>query len=92
LRTFGGTTSAIDTYFSILLKVLYGDGALRDEVAIIGLPVSVLWLGSGPRHSSIEDAINEHPAVAEEITIVGFPHDVKRYLIWFCDLKKKLAS
>jgi acyl-coenzyme A synthetase/AMP-(fatty) acid ligase len=26
-------------------------------------------------YSSIEDAINEHPAVAE---MLGFPHDVKR--------------
>jgi acetyl-CoA synthetase len=33
----------------------------------------------GHKRRSIEDAINEHPAVAES-AIVGFPHDVKNAL------------
>ena len=70
-----------DTYFSTFEnKYFTGDGALRyntgyyritgrvDDVII----VSGHNLGTAP----IEDAINEHPAVAES-AIVGFPHDVK---------------
>ncbi len=57
-----------------------GDGALRDEVGYYRITgrvddviiVSGHNLGTAP----IEDAINEHPAVAES-AIVGFPHDVK---------------
>ena len=57
-----------------------GDGALRDEVGYYRITgrvddvviVSGHNLGTAP----IEDAINEHPAVAES-AIVGFPHDIK---------------
>ncbi|WBL24499.1 acetate--CoA ligase [Zunongwangia sp. HGR-M22] len=70
-----------DTYFSTFEgKYFTGDGALRDEVGyyrITGRTDDVIIvsghnLGTAP----IEDAINEHPAVAES-AVVGFPHDVK---------------
>ena len=70
-----------DTYFSAYNSMYFtGDGALRDEVGYYRITgrvddviiVSGHNLGTAP----IEDAINEHPAVAES-AIVGFPHDVK---------------
>lgn len=70
-----------DTYFTAFPgKYFTGDGALRDEVGYYRITgrvddvviVSGHNLGTAP----IEDAINEHPAVAES-AIVGFPHDVK---------------
>ncbi|WP_036384381.1 acetate--CoA ligase [Muricauda sp. MAR_2010_75] len=70
-----------DTYFSAFEgKYFTGDGALRDEVGYYRITgrvddviiVSGHNLGTAP----IEDAINEHQAVAES-AIVGFPHDVK---------------
>ncbi len=70
-----------DTYFSAYEnKYFTGDGALRDEVGYYRITgrvddviiVSGHNLGTAP----IEDAINEHPAVAES-AIVGFPHDIK---------------
>jgi acetyl-CoA synthetase len=70
-----------DTYFSTYNdKYFTGDGALRDEVGYYRITgrvddviiVSGHNLGTAP----IEDAINEHPAVAES-AIVGFPHDIK---------------
>lgn len=70
-----------DTYFSTFEnKYFTGDGALRDEVGYYRITgrvddviiVSGHNLGTAP----IEDAINEHPAVAES-AIVGFPHDIK---------------
>ena len=70
-----------DTYFSAYNNMYFtGDGALRDEVGYYRITgrvddviiVSGHNLGTAP----IEDAINEHPAVAES-AIVGFPHDVK---------------
>lgn len=70
-----------DTYFSSFEnKYFTGDGALRDEVGYYRITgrvddviiVSGHNLGTAP----IEDAINEHPAVAES-AIVGFPHDIK---------------
>ncbi len=69
------------TYFSAYEnKYFTGDGALRDEVGYYRITgrvddviiVSGHNLGTAP----IEDAINEHPAVAES-AIVGFPHDIK---------------
>ena len=71
----------IETYFSAFPgKYFTGDGALRDEVGYYRITgrvddviiVSGHNLGTAP----IEDAINEHPAVAES-AIVGFSHDVK---------------
>lgn len=70
-----------DTYFSTFPgKYFTGDGALRDEVGYYRITgrvddviiVSGHNLGTAP----IEDAINEHPAVAES-AIVGYPHDIK---------------
>jgi acetyl-CoA synthetase len=70
-----------DTYFSAFPGMYFtGDGALRDEVGYYRITgrvddiviVSGHNLGTAP----IEDAINEHPAVAES-AIVGFPHDIK---------------
>lgn len=70
-----------DTYFSAYEnKYFTGDGALRDAVGYYRITgrvddvviVSGHNLGTAP----IEDAINEHPAVAES-AIVGFPHDIK---------------
>jgi acetyl-CoA synthetase len=69
------------TYFTAFPgRYFTGDGALRDEVGFYRITgrvddviiVSGHNLGTGP----IEDAINEHPAVAES-AIVGFPHDIK---------------
>ncbi|WP_298488464.1 acetate--CoA ligase [uncultured Maribacter sp.] len=70
-----------DTYFSAYQnKYFTGDGAHRDAVGYYRITgrvddviiVSGHNLGTAP----IEDAINEHPAIAES-AIVGFPHDVK---------------
>jgi acetyl-CoA synthetase len=70
-----------ETYFSAFEnKYFTGDGALRDEVGYYRITgrvddviiVSGHNLGTAP----IEDAINEHQAVAES-AIVGFPHDIK---------------
>ena len=70
-----------ETYFSTYENQYFtGDGALRDEVGYYRITgrvddviiVSGHNLGTAP----IEDAINEHQAVAES-AIVGFPHDIK---------------
>jgi len=70
-----------ETYFSAYDNMYFtGDGALRDAVGYYRITgrvddviiVSGHNLGTAP----IEDAINEHPAVAES-AIVGYPHDVK---------------
>lgn len=70
-----------ETYFTAFPgKYFTGDGALRDEVGYYRITgrvddviiVSGHNLGTAP----IEDAINQHPAIAES-AIVGFPHDVK---------------
>jgi acetyl-CoA synthetase len=75
-----------DTYFSAFENMYFtGDGALRDEVGYYRITgrvddviiVSGHNLGTAP----IEDAINEHPAVAES-AIVGFPHDVKGFALY----------
>jgi len=70
-----------ETYFSAFENTYFtGDGALRDETGYYRITgrvddviiVSGHNLGTAP----IEDAINEHPAVAES-AVVGFPHEVK---------------
>ena len=81
-RTIWGDHSRYkDTYFSAFPGNYFtGDGAYRDEVGYYRITgriddvviVSGHNLGTAP----IEDAINEHPAVAES-AIVGFPHDIK---------------
>ncbi len=71
----------IDTYFSAYPGYYFtGDGALRDKEGYYRITgrvddviiVSGHNLGTAP----IEDAINEHPIVAES-AVVGFPHDIK---------------
>ena len=70
-----------ETYFTAFEnKYFTGDGALRDESGYYRITgrvddviiVSGHNLGTAP----IEDAINEHPDVAES-AIVGYPHDIK---------------
>ncbi len=70
-----------DTYFSDFNNMYFtGDGAFRDDVGYYRITgrvddviiVSGHNLGTAP----IEDAINEHPEVAES-AIVGFPHHIK---------------
>ncbi|MFT5255968.1 MAG: acetyl-CoA synthetase [Candidatus Paceibacteria bacterium] len=70
-----------ETYFSTFENVYFtGDGALRDakgNYRITGrvddvIIVSGHNLGTAP----IEDAINQHPLVAES-AVVGFSHDIK---------------
>jgi acetyl-CoA synthetase len=70
-----------NTYFTTVPGMYFtGDGALRDATGYYRITgrvddviiVSGHNLGTAP----IEDAINEHPAVAES-AIVGFPHDIK---------------
>lgn len=70
-----------ETYFSAYKDMYFtGDGALRDATGYYRITgrvddviiVSGHNLGTAP----IEDAINEHPAVAES-AIVGFDHDIK---------------
>lgn len=70
-----------ETYFTAYPGYYFtGDGALRDEhgyYRITGrvddvIIVSGHNLGTAP----IEDAINEHPIIAES-AVVGFPHDIK---------------
>src|SRR5690554_60661 len=71
----------VDTYFSDFKgRYFTGDNALRDEVGYYRITgraddvviVSGHNLGTAP----IEDAINQHPAIAES-AVVGFPHDIK---------------
>jgi len=70
-----------ETYFSTFEGMYFtGDGALRNEEGYYRITgrvddviiVSGHNLGTAP----IEDAIDEHPLVAES-AIVGYPHDVK---------------
>ncbi|WP_224997784.1 acetate--CoA ligase [Cesiribacter sp. SM1] len=82
-----------ETYFSAYdNKYFTGDGARRDAVGYYRITgrvddviiVSGHNLGTAP----IEDAINEHPAVAES-AIVGCPHDIKGNALYgFVTLKE----
>lgn len=85
-----------DTYFSAYKdKYFTGDGALRDAVGYYRITgrvddvviVSGHNLGTAP----IEDAINEHPAVAES-AIVGFPHDVKGNALYGFVILKEIGE
>ena len=85
-----------DTYFSTFPgKYFTGDGALRDEVGYYRITgrvddvviVSGHNLGTAP----IEDAINEHPAVAES-AIVGFPHDIKGNALYGFIILKEIGE
>ncbi len=85
-----------ETYFSTFPgKYFTGDGALRDEVGYYRITgrvddiviVSGHNLGTAP----IEDAINEHPAVAES-AIVGFPHDIKGNALYGYVILKEIGE
>ncbi|MFT7351675.1 MAG: acetyl-CoA synthetase [Flavobacterium sp.] len=85
-----------ETYFSAFPgKYFTGDGALRDEVGYYRITgrvddviiVSGHNLGTAP----IEDAINEHPAIAES-AIVGFPHDVKGNALYGFIILKEIGE
>ena len=85
-----------ETYFSAYNnKYFTGDGALRDEVGYYRITgrvddviiVSGHNLGTAP----IEDAINEHPAVAES-AIVGFPHDIKGNALYGYVILKEVGA
>ncbi len=85
-----------ETYFTAFPgKYFTGDGALRDEVGYYRITgrmddvviVSGHNLGTAP----IEDAINEHPAVAES-AIVGFPHDIKGNALYGYVILKETGS
>ena len=82
MRTiYGDHDRFIQTYFSAFPGMYFtGDGAKRDEDGyywITGRVDDVINV-SGHRlgTAEIEDAINEHPAVAES-AVVGYPHDIK---------------
>jgi len=87
----------LETYFTAFPGYYFtGDGALRDEdgyYRITGrvddvIIVSGHNLGTGP----IEEAINDHPLVAES-AIVGFPHDIKGSALYgFVILKEEHAD
>ncbi len=85
-----------ETYFSTFPgKYFTGDGAFRDAVGYYRITgrvddviiVSGHNLGTAP----IEDAINEHPAVAES-AIVGFPHDIKGSALYGFVILKNTGS
>jgi len=85
-----------ETYFSAFPgKYFSGDGALRDEVGYYRITgrvddviiVSGHNLGTAP----IEDAINEHPAIAES-AIVGFPHDIKGNALYGFVILKEIGE
>ncbi|MGB0720733.1 MAG: AMP-binding enzyme, partial [Bdellovibrionales bacterium] len=78
---YGDHARFVQTYFSTFPGMYFtGDGARRDkdgDYRITGRVDDVINV-SGHRMGTaeIEDAIDEHPCVAES-AIVGFPHDVK---------------
>ncbi|AZQ44442.1 acetate--CoA ligase [Nonlabens ponticola] len=85
-----------DTYFSAYNNYYFtGDGANRDSTGYYRITgrvddviiVSGHNLGTAP----IEDAINEHPAVAES-AIVGFPHDIKGNSLYGFIILKETGS
>ncbi len=84
------------TYFSTFEDMYFtGDGAFRDATGYYRITgrvddviiVSGHNLGTAP----IEDAINEHPAVAES-AIVGFPHDIKGNALYGFVILKETGS
>ncbi|MGM0934678.1 MAG: acetate--CoA ligase [Bacteroidota bacterium] len=85
-----------ETYFSTFKNMYFtGDGALRDEVGYYRITgrvddviiVSGHNLGTAP----IEDAINEHPAVAES-AVVGFPHEIKGNALYAYVILKEVGE
>ena len=85
-----------ETYFSTFENMYFtGDGALRDEVGYYRITgrvddviiVSGHNLGTAP----IEDAVNEHQAVAES-AVVGFPHDIKGNALYGFVILKEIGE
>ena len=75
-----------ETYFTAFANNYFtGDGAFRDEngnYRITGRVDDVIIVsGHNLGIAPIEDAINEHPLVAES-AIVGFPHDTKGNVLY----------
>lgn len=78
---YGNHQRYADTYFSTFPgKYFTGDGAKRDydgNYRITGrVDDIVIVSGHNLGTAEIENAINEHPNVAES-AVVGYPHDVK---------------
>ena len=93
---WGNHQRFIDTYFKAYPgKYFTGDGALRDEVGyyrITGRVDDVVIVsGHNMGTAPIEDAINEHPAVAES-AIVGFPHDIKGNALYGFVILKEIGE
>jgi acetyl-CoA synthetase len=85
-----------ETYFTTFPNTYFtGDGALRDNTGFYRITgrvddviiVSGHNLGTAP----IEDAINEHPAVAES-AVVGFPHSVKGNALYGFIILKEIGE
>lgn len=85
-----------ETYFTAYEnKYFTGDGALRDATGYYRITgrvddiiiVSGHNLGTAP----IEDAINEHHAIAES-AVVGFPHDVKGNALYAYVILKEIGK
>ena len=83
----------VETYFSAFPGYYFtGDGAKRNDNGMYRITgrVDDVIIVSGHNLGivSIEDAINEHPDVAES-AIVGFPHDIKGNALYgFVTLKE----
>jgi acetyl-CoA synthetase len=93
---WGNHTRYKETYFSAFENMYFtGDGALRDEVGYYRITgrvddviiVSGHNLGTAP----IEDAVNEHQAVAES-AVVGFPHDIKGNALYAFVILKEIGE
>jgi acetyl-CoA synthetase len=91
---YGNHQRYADTYFSTFPgKYFTGDGAKRDDKGnyrITGrVDDIVIVSGHNLGTAEIENAINEHPNVAES-AVVGYPHDIKGNSIYaFVTLKVK---
>jgi len=90
--TYGDHERCREVYFSAYKNLYFtGDGAKRDEEGyyrIIGRVDDVINV-SGHRigTAEVEDAINQHPKVAES-AVVGYPHEIKGagiYAYVICD-------
>lgn len=85
-----------DTYFTAFKDMYFsGDGAMRNSTGYYRITgrvddviiVSGHNLGTAP----IEDAVNEHPAVAES-AIVGYPHPVKGNALYGFVILKEIGE
>jgi acetyl-CoA synthetase len=94
---YGNHKRYAETYFSTFPgKYFTGDGAKRDydgNYRITGrVDDIVIVSGHNLGTAEIENAINEHEAVAES-AVVGYPHDVKGFSIYaYVTLKKPVEA